>query len=168
MAHYDNPNYYINTYLMTAFGPLQAANDRLKLKTLVLWPLQADPTTSAPYIVFGPHPQLGRMPIPHEATIGGPTAWHTTWRLVYGTALRPDRDSALADIEEFGTRIQSVIEADPNLGGLVSPQGNFVVCGNSSAEVVLGNASHGFGGDGQFYGQGKIVFRYRYERQRIW
>jgi hypothetical protein len=131
---------------------------RTQLFRLSLWPLQDDPTQVAPYLVYGRHPQLGRVRDSSIELVGGPTS----------------REEAEDDIGELSTRVEMTLQKHYNLndilapGVLLSADGSERLTGNNAAELILGTASRIYGGDGEFYGEAKIIWRYRLQRTRNW
>lgn len=148
--------------------------DRLQLHTIRLWPLQDDPTEVCPFVTYGPHPQLGRVVIADEAEIGGPTWYWTYFRAVVGTPLAVTRDQAYDDVEELVTRVETVLqkyyalENVMQIGQLTGDDGSEMVAGNNPVDMMLGSAHRIYGGDAQFYGEGKLIWRYRIMRMRNW
>jgi hypothetical protein len=151
-----------------------ATSSRLALHTLRLWPLQDDPTEVAPYLVFGTHPQLGRVKDQEILEIGGPTYKWTYFRAVCGTPIATTREEATDDIEELTTKIEQVLEAHYNLNNVLAPglllsaDGSEAVVNNKPNELLLGTATRIYGGEGEFYGEGKLVWRYSFQRVRNW
>lgn len=149
-------------------------SDRLSARTIQLWPLQLDPTQVAPYLVYSEHPQMGEIPNLRMAEVGGPTYHYTYWRTVFGTPRANTRDQGYSDIYTFRNRIQEALQSTYNLQGLIAPGalisagGGEVLEGNNPMTMLLGSAVRIFGGQGTFYGEGKLVWRYLLRRNRNW
>jgi hypothetical protein len=148
--------------------------DPLSLKTIRVWPLQDDPTLVAPYVCFGPHPQLGRVPDEEIQEIGGATYFWTVFRLIAGTPLGISREIAWDNIEDLSTRLENVIQEHYNLANVLAPGALIAASGLEAITIqdpitmMLGSASRIYGGDNQFYGETKMIWRYRIQRVRTW
>lgn len=149
-----------------------AITDSLAMQTIRPWPLQDDPTQVAPYITFGPHPKIGWL-TGKDVTIGGPIPYWTYWQAVMGTPQSADRVTAYNNIFELTRRVEQVLQRHYDLanvltnGPLKSAGGNETLTGQSPVLEVAMHANI-FGGDAQFYGTSKLIWRYRYERQPNW
>ncbi len=151
-------------------------SDRLRLKILKPHPLQADPTTSAPYLTYAPAYEIGRQKSDRDLVeIGGGVLWSTPFRATCGTPRDTTQDAAYADIEELAQRVENVILANYNLSGILvsgqdlkSDDGSANVQANSPDEVWLGTRTRIYGGESEWYGEALMHFAYNFYRNRNW
>jgi hypothetical protein len=160
----------INSTLLSLFQQELITNvstDTLALRTLKLAPLQDDPTTTAPYLVFEKDPNKGvrKMDKGEEereygcAEIGGPLRYLLFYEATCGTPLATTRDDAQAAINNLVSRIMNVIARHYDLSGLRSQDAARLVEG-ANAYLIDNATTRIYGGESTWYGEGKIYWHY--------
>lgn len=151
--------------------------DLLKLRTLTEFPLQADPTKSAPYIAYGPVPDIGRQPLTQgedRAEIGAGPLWITYYKAVAGAPLRPTKFKAYQAIDELSRRIERTIMRHFDLsnvlahGRLFSPDGSEFIDNQNPERFYKGTYRRTYGGSNTFYGEALFIWTYKFRRPPDW
>lgn len=145
--------------------------DPLKLKKLIEAPLQDDPTQVAPYLVYAPAYEIGRMPHPDMPwEIGGPQAWITFFKAICGTPRRNTRDLAYKAINELSRRVERVVMQHYDLANILAPGALYSPDKSEWVDAVRpGNnwvrtLRRVYGGDNEFYGTALMIWNYTFYR----
>jgi len=149
-------------------------SDKLRLKTAVEAPLQADPIASAPYIVWAPAYEIGRMPV-DDVSLGGfelgaPQLWRSYFKAVAGTPRQSTKIMAYRAINELSRRFERTIISNFELAGVLSPgrlgsaDGSEWIDSMIPQKMWTRTLRRVYGGDGQFYGQALMIWNYNFRR----
>lgn len=163
----------INTALLSVFTQeLILPNDLLSLRTLKQAPLQDDPTSSAPYLVYEKDPEKGSRRMKGEeeaeygsAEIGGPLRYMLFYRATCGTPLTTNQVDAQASINNLVSRIMNVIARHfdlagiNTLGSLFSEDMSRLIDG-SNMYLIDDARTRVYGGESTWYGEGHIQWHY--------
>lgn len=152
------------------------ASDKLRLKTLTALPLQKDPTTSAPYLAYGPAWEIGSTLSDADVVeIGGGLLYETSWKCVCGIPRQRTREAAYSSIANLINRVQRVVvRRHPSLSGILAPgrltaaDGTQYLDGQDPSSMWLGTRRRIYGGDTEFYGEALMFWRYRYYTTAEW
>jgi hypothetical protein len=178
MALSSNIEAQILTALKTIFAAeLQAAfplSDPLRIKLLKSAPLQADPTTVAPYLIYGPAFEIGRTRSKKDVVeIGGGILWDVPFRATCGTPKASNQDTAYSQIEELAQRVENTLLAHFDLFGVLAPNqqlqsqdGSAFIDAMDPSTFWIGTRI--YGGDTEWYGESLMYFCYSYYRLRNW
>jgi hypothetical protein len=151
------------------------AGDLLKLRKLTEFPLQDDPTKSAPYVVYAPVPDIGRQPVPSvEAEIGAGPLWVTYYKAVAGTPQRSTKATAYQAIDELSRRVERTIMRHYDLSNVLAPgtlysadKSEFIDAQNP-LYFYKGTYRRTFGGGNTFFGEALFIWTYRFRRPPDW
>lgn len=151
------------------------ANDPLKLNRLIEIPLQDDPTRVAPYLVYGPAYELGRL-ITGETgfEIGAGPLWRTYFKAIVGTPQQNTRNAAYKAINELTRRAERAIFKHYDLsnvsapGILFSEDGSEFIDAMNPERMYTRTLRRIYGGSGTFFGEGMLIWSYTFRRPKDW
>lgn len=155
--------------LMTA-----VAGDALALHVLKQGPLQDDPTTVAPYLVYTKDQEKGIQRMKHEdhkiygdVEIGGPLRFLIYFNGICGTPLATTKEQAQKDVNNLMARIMNALALHYDLSGIAASGG---LQSQDTSRIIEGaNPYHMFdepvktrvyGGESTWYGEGQVCWRY--------
>lgn len=163
----------IHTALLSVFQTeLQQISDALALHTLKIAPLQDDPTTAAPYLVFEKDPDKGVRRMTREegveygdVEIGGPLRYLLFYRATIGTPLTANQQLAQASINNLVSRAMNVLARHYDLSGIVLPGGLFSsdvsrLVEGANQYLIDDAQTRIYGGETTWYGEGHIQWHY--------
>lgn len=172
----------IETVIMAALKELfqttliDNQTDGLQVKKLIEMPLQDDPTRVAPYVVYGPSPQIGRMLI-DDASEGGaeigstaPQLWETFFTAQCGTPRLGTRADGYSAINELSRRVERAVITHFNLAGVLKPG---LLYSDDYSEWVDAMNPHEmwkrtirrvYGGGNEYYGRALMIWSYKFYR----
>lgn len=150
------------------------ATDKLRVKIATEAPLQADPIASAPYVVWAPAYEIGRMPVDDKWLggweIGGPELWRSYFKAVCGTPRMPTKQLAYRAINEISRRLERCIIKNCELANIItsgplrSADGSEWIDSMIPQRMWCRTLRRAYGGDGQFYGQSLSIWYYNFRR----
>lgn len=165
----------INQALLTVFtSELQTAvaGDSLALHVLKQAPLQDDPTTAAPYLVFTKDQDKGARRITRQeeeeygsAEIGGPLRYLLFYSATCGTPLTTNQTEAQAAINNLTSRVMNVLARHYDLAGIVVPGSLYAqdmsrLIDGANQYLIDDAKTRIYGGESTWYGEGKISWHY--------
>lgn len=145
--------------------------DALKLKTLIEAPLQNDPTQVAPYLIYAPAYEIGRMPYPDGGwEIGGEQLWITFFKAICGTPRRNNRPLAYKAINELSRRVERTVMQHYDLSNVLAPGLLYSADKSEWVDAVKPGTNwvrtlrRVYGGGNTFYGTALMVWNYTFYR----
>lgn len=160
------------------------ATDKLRLNRLIEFPLQDDPTTVAPYLVYAPAYEIGRSVAQPDAgiygaiEIGAGPLWRTYFKAVCGTPQRSTRLDAYKAINELSRRVERAVMRHYDLSHVtgVSDVTGTLFSGDQSEFIDAMNPEkmwtrtlrRVYGGDSTFFGEALMLWSYNFRRPKDW
>lgn len=150
------------------------ATDALALRVCKQGPLQDDPTTAAPYLVYTKDPDQGARRVQGgeeereygSAEIGGPNRYLIFFTATIGTPLSTNKEDAQVLINTLCSRAMDTIARHYDLAGVLvpgqlcaSPNGKRYIEGNNTY-LIKNATTRVYGGENTWYGESKLWWLY--------
>ncbi len=149
-------------------------SDKLKLRKLIEFPLQDDPTQVAPYLVYAPAYEIGRSIVTGNGfeEIGAGPVWQTYFKAVCGTPQANTRILGYKQINELSRRVERAVMRHWDLsnvkapGTLYSDDQSEYIDAMQPTRMWVRTLRRVYGGDGTFFGEALMIWSYRFRRPK--